>query len=64
MAPKNTDPARAAESNLGYLLGITATFHVVALFFVGMRVYARVVLVKAFGKDDVFMIASTVRYTS
>ncbi|KAH8630165.1 Integral membrane protein [Alternaria alternata] len=60
MAPQNTDPARAAESNLGYLLGVTATFHVVALVFVAMRLYARVIIVKAFGKDDALIIASTV----
>jgi hypothetical protein len=61
MAPKNTDPVRAAESNLGYLLGVTATFHAIALVFVGMRMYARVVIVKAFGKDDALMVAATVR---
>ncbi|RYN33820.1 hypothetical protein AA0112_g5607 [Alternaria arborescens] len=60
MAPQNTDPARAAESNLGYLLGVTATFHAVALVFVAMRLYARVIIVKAFGKDDALIIASTV----
>jgi hypothetical protein len=60
MAPKNIDPVRAAESNLGYLLGVTATFHVIALVFVGMRMYARVVVVKAFGKDDALMVAATV----
>ncbi|CAN9330814.1 unnamed protein product [Alternaria alternata] len=48
MAPQNTDPARAAESNLGYLLGVTATFHVVALVFVAMRLYARVIIVCVF----------------
>ena len=63
MAPKNTDPARAAESNLGYLLGVTTAFHVVALIFVGMRMYARVIIVKAFGKDDAFILAATVRTT-
>jgi hypothetical protein len=61
MAPKNIDPVRAAESNLGYLLGVTATFHVIALVFVGMRMYARVVVVKAFGKDDALIVAATVR---
>jgi hypothetical protein len=61
MAPKNTDPVRAAESNLGYLLGVTATFHVLALTFVGMRMYARVIIVKAFGRDDALMLAAMVR---
>jgi len=62
MAPKNTDPVRAAESNLGYLLGVTATFHVIALTFVGMRMYARFIVVKAFGKDDALILAAAVRY--
>jgi hypothetical protein len=61
MAPQNTEPARAAESNLGYLLGVTATFHIIALMFVGMRMYARVVIVKAFGRDDALILAATVR---
>jgi hypothetical protein len=59
MAPQNTDPARTAESNLGYLLGVTSTFHIIALMFVGM--YARVVIVKAFGRDDTLILAATVR---
>lgn len=61
MAPKNTDPVRAAESNLGYLLGVTAAFHFMALLFVGMRMYARIIIVKAFGRDDVLILVSTVR---
>jgi hypothetical protein len=61
MAPQNTDPARTAESNLGYLLGVTSTFHIIALMFVGMRMYARVVIVKAFGRDDTLILAATVR---
>ena len=60
MTPPNTDPVRAAESNLGYLLGVTATFHVIALLFVGTRVYIRIVLVKAFGRDDALMLTATV----
>lgn len=60
MAPENTEPGRAAESNLGYLLGVTSALHVIALLFFGMRIYARVVIVKAFGKDDGTMLAATV----
>ena len=60
MAPKNTDPRRVAESNLGYILGVTATFHAIALIFVWLRLYARVFIVKAFGKDDAFIVVSTV----
>ena len=60
MAPKNTDPARAAESNLGYLIGVTATFHAIALTFVALRMYARIIIVKAFGPDDALILASIV----
>lgn len=64
MAPKNTDPARAAESNLGYLIGVTGTFHAIALIFVGLRMYARLVVVKAFGKDDALILASIASTTT
>ncbi|KAH6874690.1 hypothetical protein B0T10DRAFT_415115 [Thelonectria olida] len=52
------DPARAAESNLGRILGITTTFHVVALTCVCLRLYVRLGLVKAAGRDDWTMVAS------
>ncbi|KAG9188705.1 hypothetical protein G6011_07410 [Alternaria panax] len=61
MARQNTDAARALESNLGYLLGVTAAFHVVALTFVAMRTYARVLILKAFAKDDALTLASMLR---
>jgi hypothetical protein len=60
MAPKNFNPVRAAENNLGYLLGTTAAFHITALAFVGMRMYARSFILKAFGKDDALMLAAIV----
>lgn len=63
MAPQNTDQTRAAESNLARILGVTTTFHVIALLFVGMRVYTRVAIVKAFGRDDALMLAATASTT-
>jgi hypothetical protein len=35
-------------------------FHAIALIFVSLRVYARAIVIKAFGKDDVFMVLSAV----
>lgn len=54
------DPARAAESNLGQILGVTTTFHVLALVFVGLRLYVRMGMVKATGRDDWTMVAAAV----
>ena len=54
------DPARAAESNLGWILGVTAAFHGLALIFVGFRVYIRLAIVRSFGKDDAMIVMSAV----
>ncbi|KAK7963459.1 hypothetical protein PG996_008850 [Apiospora saccharicola] len=51
------DAARAAETHLPRILGVSATFHAFALILVACRVYSRACLVKSFGKDDVFIIA-------
>lgn len=56
------DPAWAAESNLGWILGVNVAFHVFALGFVCARLYTRLVMVKSFGVDDALMIAATVSY--
>jgi hypothetical protein len=53
--PVNLDPERAAESNLARILGITTTFHGIALIIVILRMYTRVYLLKAPGRDDIFM---------
>ena len=55
------DPARAAESNTGMILGVLTVFHAIALVSVALRVYARAVVIKTFGKDDIFMVLSAVR---
>ncbi|EAQ83675.1 hypothetical protein CHGG_10079 [Chaetomium globosum CBS 148.51] len=52
------DPVRAAESNTGMILGVLTVFHVIALTFVALRVYARAVVIKTFGKDDICMVLS------
>lgn len=56
----NIDPARAAESNTALLLSVLTVFHVIALTFVALRVYARAFVIRTFGKDDVFMVLSAV----
>lgn len=50
-----------AESNLPFILGITITFHVLALIAVILRVYVRTFLVKVIGWDDYTMIGAMVR---
>lgn len=54
------DPAWAAESNLGWILGVNVVFHVIALGFVAARVYTKIFLVKNFGVDDALIIAAAV----
>ncbi|KAH8898825.1 hypothetical protein GQ53DRAFT_635613 [Thozetella sp. PMI_491] len=49
------DPARAAESKTAETLSILAVFYGLAMIFVGLRVYVRAWMIKAFGKDDVVM---------
>jgi hypothetical protein len=56
------DPVRAAESNTAMILGVLTVFHVIALAFVALRVYARAVVIKTFGKDDICMVLSAVRF--
>ncbi|KAM7210321.1 hypothetical protein V8F06_014297 [Rhypophila decipiens] len=49
------DPATADESNVGRILGLGITFHVLALVAFGLRMYTRCFVVKSFGKDDLMM---------
>ncbi len=58
------DPARAAESNTATLVSVLTIFHFLALVFVSLRVYARAIVIKTFGRDDVFMVLSAVRFPS
>ncbi|KAK3326856.1 hypothetical protein B0H66DRAFT_589376 [Apodospora peruviana] len=53
--PGRVDPARAAESNTAMILTVMTVFHALALIFVSLRLYARLVLVKAPGRDDIAM---------
>lgn len=54
------DPEWAAESNLGWIIGVNAAFHIIALGFVCARLYTRIFMVKSFGVDDGLMIVAAV----
>lgn len=54
------DPAWAAESNLGRILGVTTAIHVVAFVTVSLRLYVRIKMIKSPGRDDWTMVAATV----
>ncbi|KAK1590272.1 uncharacterized protein LY79DRAFT_607632 [Colletotrichum navitas] len=54
----NVDPARAKESNTEMILAVTGFFHALALLFVGLRTYTRVIIVKSMGIDDYIMMMS------
>ncbi|KFH40946.1 hypothetical protein ACRE_083560 [Hapsidospora chrysogenum ATCC 11550] len=55
---KTIDPEYAAENNFPRMMAINGTFHVLAVILVGMRMYVRIFIVKAFGADDAMMIAA------
>lgn len=50
-----SDPALAGESNVPRILGLGITFHALALITYSMRMYTRIFVVKAFGRDDIMM---------
>lgn len=54
------NPALAGESNLGRILGVQTTVLALGLIVVSARIYARVFVVKAFGKDDACMVLAAV----
>ena len=47
------DPVRAEESNTAELLSVATIFYILAFVCVSLRFYARVIVVKSPGKDDV-----------
>ncbi|GKT88584.1 integral membrane protein [Colletotrichum tofieldiae] len=57
-AAEPLDPEWAAESNTARILAVVTIFHVLALLFVGLRMYARVFVVKAQGWDDLMIVLS------
>jgi hypothetical protein len=57
------DPARAAENNTARILGVTGFFHFLALSIVALRLYTRIKLVRAPGRDDIVMGFAAVSYS-
>lgn len=55
--------ARAAESNLPFILGMIIPFFVLAFVAVVLRTYVRTRIVKVMGIDDWVMLAALVRST-
>jgi hypothetical protein len=55
------DPERAAENNATVFLSVVCAFWSLALVTALVRFYTRAVLVRSFGKDDVFMVLAVVR---
>jgi hypothetical protein len=50
----------AAESNFTRILAVTGTIHALALLYVGLRVYARVSLLRSPGRDDATIVVASV----
>lgn len=53
------DPARAAESNTEWLIGVMGTFIFMAILATALRLYTRIKIVKSVGWDDWVMLACT-----
>jgi hypothetical protein len=56
------DPERAAESTSTLLLSVICVVWSLAFVTALVRFYTRAVLVRSFGKDDVFMALAVVRH--
>lgn len=54
------DPARASESNTGWLLGVMGMSCALAVLFTGLRTYTRVFLAKLVSPDDYVMLVTAV----
>lgn len=53
-------PQYVDASNASRIVGVVGFFHFLALTFVSLRIYARLVIIRAFGVDDALIIASVV----
>jgi hypothetical protein len=54
------DPQWAAESNLARILSLTGVIHLLALISLGLRLWARIGLLRTPGRDDVAVVVATV----
>ncbi|KAF4835479.1 hypothetical protein CGCSCA4_v012630 [Colletotrichum siamense] len=51
----------ANESNAARIVGVVGAFHFLACSFVSLRIYARVVVLRAFGLDDALIVVAAFR---
>jgi hypothetical protein len=58
------DPQWAAESNLARILSLTGIIHLLALISLGLRLWARIGLLRTPGRDDVAVVAAAVSLLS
>ena len=58
------DPETAAESDTALILAVVTVLHVVALVFVGLRIYARAWIIRSFERDDAVVACAAVGYPS
>jgi hypothetical protein len=63
-AQADLDPQWAAQSNLTRFLALTGIFHILALISVGLRLYARIGLLKTPGRDDFVIVLAAVSTSS
>ncbi|KAK1489030.1 hypothetical protein CCUS01_14692 [Colletotrichum cuscutae] len=54
-------PEYVNASNAGRIVGVVGAFHFIALAFVSLRVYARVVILRVFGAEDALIVAAANR---
>jgi hypothetical protein len=54
------NPQWAAESNLARILATTGIIHMLALISVGLRLYARIGLLRTPGRDDAAVVVASV----
>jgi hypothetical protein len=54
------DSSWAAENNLPRILALTGIIHVLALVSVGLRLYARMSVLRSPGRDDAIVVAASV----
>ncbi|OHE92274.1 hypothetical protein CORC01_12443 [Colletotrichum orchidophilum] len=53
-------PEYANASNAGRIVGVVGVFHFLALAFVSLRIYARLVILRAFGAEDALIVAAAI----
>ncbi len=56
----NTTPAIDAQSRVTEIVVILSVFSIVSTLAVGMRCYARIFILRCFGRDDGVMVAAQV----